>query len=176
MWAELLFQVFMHTREGWSSQVYGSGQHQRLAWPPGEHVHAWGCPENLEPCGQPCLGPGPRLLNRGSSSSRCSGGASRGDCGRGEGTHGGRRAYSFLPGACSCGICTNTNSLTWAAGHSHTQVVQLVSKLLQTKGIHIDAAIKRIRDLLKLFKELRISGFENGCSVANQISMGSFFF
>ena len=153
-----------------------AGSTQQLAWPPGEHVHTRDCPEDLEQRGQPCLGPAPRLVDGGgSSSSRCSGGVSRGNSGRGEGfrghhgDHGGRWAYSFLPGAWPCGICTNAHSLIWAPGHS---CIQLVSKLLQNKGIHIDAAIKQIRDLLKLFKELRISGFENGCRVASQISMG----
>lgn len=88
------------------------------------------------------------------------------------GTHGGRLANPFLPRACPCGICTNINSLIWAPGHSGTQVVKLVSKLLQIKGVHTDIAIKRISDLLKFFKEFRISGFENCYSIANQTYMG----
>ena len=88
------------------------------------------------------------------------------------GTHGGRLANPFLPRARPCGICTNINSLIWAPGHSGTQVVKLVSKLLQIKGVHIDTTIKHIRDLLKFFKEFRISGFENCYSIANQTYMG----
>lgn len=62
------------------------GSSQQLAWPPGEHVHTQDCPEDLEQRGQPCLGPAPRLVDGGGSGrSRCSGGVSRGNSGRGEG-------------------------------------------------------------------------------------------
>lgn len=77
-----------HVRAG-VHKYMAAGSTKRLAWLPGEHVHTWGCPENLEQCRQPCLGHGPRLLDGGCrGSSRCSGGASRGDCGGGEGFRG----------------------------------------------------------------------------------------
>ena len=147
-----------------------AGSTQQLAWPPGEHVHTRDCPEDLDSEGSPAWGlrPGWSMTVAAVGSAEATLGEGRGS-GATTGTHGGSWAYSFLPGAWPCGICTNAHSLIWAPGHSR---IQLVGKLLQNKGIHIDAAIKQIRDLLKLFKELRISGFENGCRVANQIPMG----
>lgn len=40
------------------------------------------------------------------------------------------------------------------------------------KKIHIDIAIKHIKELLEFFKEFLIADFENYCNIAKQISTG----
>lgn len=77
-------------------------------------------------------------------------------CGVHPGTCGGRATCPSVPGPHPCSIYTNINSPTWAPEQELPKLRQyaFISKLLKNKSIHMDVAIKHIRELLKAFQSV----------------------
>lgn len=48
-----------------------------------------------------------------------------------------------------------------------THAENFFSKILQNKSKHTDIAIKHVKELLELFREFKISSFENCYNIAN---------
>lgn len=53
--------------------------------------------------------------------------------------------------------------------HLLSQAINFVSELLEDKSMHMYIKIKHIKYSLDFFKEFRISGFENCCTITKQI-------